>query len=108
MTGKPYALGGADPATAPLRVMLIPHAGAGASSALVFRQHLLQDWALAAIRPPGRESRIREAVPDPSPRRGILAAASASASASAARPRTRTRFSRSWTASASAGASAGN
>ncbi|MFJ9471259.1 thioesterase II family protein [Streptomyces caniferus] len=64
MTGKPYALGGADPATAPLRVLLIPHAGAGASSALVFRQHLPQEWALAAIRLPGRESRIREAVPD--------------------------------------------
>ncbi|WP_328732995.1 thioesterase domain-containing protein [Streptomyces caniferus] len=64
MTGKPYALGGADLATAPLRVMLIPHAGAGASSALVFRQHLPQDWVLAAIRLPGRESRIREAVPD--------------------------------------------
>ncbi|MGW9176908.1 thioesterase II family protein [Streptomyces decoyicus] len=64
MTGKPYALGGADPAAAPLRVMVIPHAGAGASSALVFRQHVPQDWAVAAVRLPGRESRIRESVPD--------------------------------------------
>ncbi|MFD5657798.1 thioesterase II family protein [Streptomyces hirsutus] len=64
MTGKPYALGGADPAVAVLRVMLIPHAGAGASSALAFRQHVPPAWAVAAIRLPGRESRIRESIPD--------------------------------------------
>jgi len=63
MTGKPYTFGGADPDAAELRVLLVPHAGAGASSALAFRQHSPETWAVAAARLPGRESRIREPVP---------------------------------------------
>ncbi|KFF99114.1 hypothetical protein IQ62_20715 [Streptomyces scabiei] len=63
MTGKSYTFGGADPAAAELRVLLVPHAGAGASSALAFRRHSPETWAVAAARLPGRESRIREPVP---------------------------------------------
>ncbi|MFE9926441.1 thioesterase II family protein [Streptomyces sp. NPDC005774] len=76
MTGKPYTFGGADPTAAKLRVLLVPHAGAGASSALAFRRHSPETWAVAAVRLPGRESRIREPVPDLS---GLVADVAASA-----------------------------
>lgn len=47
-----------------MRVLIIPHAGAGASSGLAFAEHAPAEWLVATARLPGRESRIRESVPD--------------------------------------------
>ncbi|MEV0224407.1 thioesterase domain-containing protein [Streptomyces sp. NPDC050704] len=56
-------LAGADPERAVLRVLIVPHAGAGAASGQPFAAHAPDDWLVATARLPGRESRIREAVP---------------------------------------------
>jgi surfactin synthase thioesterase subunit len=47
-----------------LRVLIIPHAGAGAASGLAVAEHAPDEWLVATVRLPGRESRIRESVPD--------------------------------------------
>jgi surfactin synthase thioesterase subunit len=59
-----FTLRGADPEAAALRVLVVPHAGAGAASGLSFAEHAPPDWLVATARLPGRESRIREPVPD--------------------------------------------
>ncbi|GLW73269.1 thioesterase [Kitasatospora phosalacinea] len=64
MSPRTFTLKGADPAAAALRVLLVPHAGAGASSGLAFAGHAPADWLVATVRLPGRESRIREPVPE--------------------------------------------
>ncbi|MFD4522928.1 thioesterase II family protein [Streptomyces sp. NPDC058470] len=45
-------------------MLIIPHAGAGAASGLAFAEHAPAEWLVATVRLPGRESRIRESVPD--------------------------------------------
>ncbi|MFC9846631.1 thioesterase II family protein [Streptomyces sp. NPDC060223] len=45
-------------------MVIIPHAGAGAASGLAFAEHAPPEWLVATVRLPGRESRIRESVPD--------------------------------------------
>ncbi|MFE2970297.1 thioesterase II family protein [Streptomyces sp. NPDC057428] len=64
MAGKPHVVISGDPDTASLRVLLVPHSGAGAANARVLVPHLPPDWQLSAVRLPGRESRIREPVGD--------------------------------------------
>ncbi|KPH98546.1 Thioesterase [Actinobacteria bacterium OK074] len=59
-----FTLRGAAPEAAALRVLVVPHAGAGAASGLPFAEHTPPDWLVATARLPGRESRIREPVPD--------------------------------------------
>lgn len=63
MTSKNVVLRGADPERAALRLLIVPHAGAGAASGQPFAEHAPDDWLVATVRLPGRESRIREAVP---------------------------------------------
>ncbi|MCX4907726.1 thioesterase II family protein [Streptomyces sp. NBC_00878] len=64
MSAKTFALKGADPQDASLRVLIVPHAGAGAASGGGFAEHAPDDWLVATARLPGRETRIRESVPD--------------------------------------------
>ncbi|MCX5561677.1 thioesterase II family protein [Streptomyces sp. NBC_00038] len=64
MPAKNVVLRGAAPQDASLRVLIIPHAGAGASSGLAFAEHAAAEWLVATARLPGRESRIRESVPE--------------------------------------------
>ena len=63
MSARNFTLKGADPEAAALRLLLVPHAGAGAASGLGFAGHAPGDWLVATARLPGRESRVREAVP---------------------------------------------
>ncbi|MBO1335677.1 thioesterase II family protein [Streptomyces sp. VRA16 Mangrove soil] len=62
MPVRTYALKGADPREAAWRVLLVPHAGAGAAAGAAFASHAPADWAVATARLPGRESRVREPV----------------------------------------------
>ncbi|MYW67354.1 alpha/beta fold hydrolase [Streptomyces sp. SID8379] len=62
MPVKTFTLRGADPEDAAWRVLLVPHAGAGASAGAAFAEHVPDDWAVATARLPGRESRVREPV----------------------------------------------
>ncbi|MFD5625163.1 thioesterase II family protein [Streptomyces sp. NPDC127072] len=64
MSARNVVLRGAAPQDASLRVLVVPHAGAGAASGLAFAEHAPADWLVATARLPGRESRIRESVPD--------------------------------------------
>ncbi|MFF0087447.1 thioesterase II family protein [Streptomyces canus] len=64
MAAKSVVLQGADPDRADLRILLIPHAGAGAAAGRGFAGSAPADWQTATVRLPGRESRIREAVTD--------------------------------------------
>ncbi|WP_353945254.1 thioesterase domain-containing protein [Streptomyces sp. HUAS MG91] len=59
---KTFRLDGARPEDAAWRVLLVPHAGAGAASGTAFAAHTPADWAVATARLPGRESRVREPV----------------------------------------------
>ncbi|MYT74073.1 MULTISPECIES: thioesterase domain-containing protein [unclassified Streptomyces] len=62
MPVKTFRLDGARPEGAAWRVLLVPHAGAGAASGAAFAAHCPADWAVATARLPGRESRVREPV----------------------------------------------
>ncbi|MFB8273846.1 thioesterase II family protein [Streptomyces sp. NPDC055955] len=62
MASRSFALHCAEPENASVRVLLIPHAGAGTSSSAGLRRHVPTDWMVATARLPGRESRIREQV----------------------------------------------
>jgi surfactin synthase thioesterase subunit len=64
VVANPFVVGGADPAVATVRVLVVPHAGAGAASTLPFRQHAPANWLVAGARLPGRESRYAEPVTD--------------------------------------------
>ncbi|MGW6681149.1 thioesterase II family protein [[Kitasatospora] papulosa] len=64
MSAKPFTLKGAAPEQAALRVLLVPHAGAGAASGAGFAAHAPADWLVATARLPGRESRVRERTDD--------------------------------------------
>jgi hypothetical protein len=64
LSAKTFALKGADPQDASIRVLIVPHAGAGAASGQGFAEHAPADWLVATARLPGRETRIRESVPD--------------------------------------------
>jgi surfactin synthase thioesterase subunit len=64
VSARNVVLRGAAPQDASLRVLIIPHAGAGAASGLAFAEHAPAEWLVATVRLPGRESRIRESVPD--------------------------------------------
>ncbi|MDH6121043.1 surfactin synthase thioesterase subunit [Kitasatospora sp. GAS204A] len=64
MSAKTFTLKGADPRDAALRVLVIPHAGAGAAGGAAFAAHTPADWLVATARLPGRESRIREEIPE--------------------------------------------
>ncbi|MGW3117781.1 thioesterase II family protein [Streptomyces sp. NPDC001107] len=64
MSARSFTLKGAAPENAALRLLIVPHAGAGAASGLAFAGHAPDDWLVATARLPGRESRIREAVPE--------------------------------------------
>ncbi|MFJ4714079.1 thioesterase II family protein [Streptomyces sp. NPDC088785] len=59
---RTFRLDGARPEDAAWRVLLVPHAGAGAASGAGFAAHAPVDWAVATARLPGRESRVREPV----------------------------------------------
>lgn len=61
---RTYVSRGADPSVAALRVFIVPHAGAGASSGGPVASHTPADWTVATARLPGRESRVRERVDD--------------------------------------------
>ncbi|MEU8589396.1 thioesterase domain-containing protein [Streptomyces sp. NPDC048664] len=63
MSTATFTLNGADPREAALRVLIVPHAGAGAASGLAFAEHAPAGWLVATARLPGRESRLRESVP---------------------------------------------
>lgn len=54
---------GDDGAGKTLRVLIVPHAGAGGASTRGFMRVAPQEWFVAAARLPGRESRGREPVP---------------------------------------------
>jgi surfactin synthase thioesterase subunit len=64
VAAKTVVLQGADPDQAALRILLIPHAGSGASIGREFARHTPATWLVATTRLPGRESRIREPVPN--------------------------------------------
>lgn len=59
---RTFTLKGAEPDAAAWRVLLVPHAGAGAASGTAFAAHAPADWLVASARLPGRESRVREPV----------------------------------------------
>lgn len=60
MSSRNVTLAGADPERAVLRVLIVPHAGAGGASGQPFAAHAPDDWLVATARLPGRESRVRE------------------------------------------------
>ncbi|MEV0266878.1 thioesterase domain-containing protein [Streptomyces sp. NPDC050617] len=64
MSAKTFTLKGAASKQAALRVLLVPHAGAGAASGTRFAAHAPADWLVATARLPGRESRVRERADD--------------------------------------------
>lgn len=64
MSARNFVIRGAAPQEAALRVLIVPHAGAGAASGLAFAHHAPADWLVATARMPGRESRVREDVPE--------------------------------------------
>ncbi|AVH56074.1 MULTISPECIES: thioesterase II family protein [Streptomyces] len=64
MPVKTFTLKGAGPEDAAWRVLLVPHAGAGAASGAPFAAHAPADWQVATTRLPGRESRVRETARD--------------------------------------------
>ncbi|CAM5474836.1 thioesterase [Streptomyces avidinii] len=64
MSARNFVIRGAAPQEAALRVLIVPHAGAGAASGLAFARHAPADWLVATARLPGRESRVREDVPE--------------------------------------------
>ncbi|MBC9713283.1 thioesterase [Streptomyces sp. TRM66268-LWL] len=64
MSAKTFTLKGAAPEHAALRLLLVPHAGAGAASGSGFAAHAPADWLVATARLPGRESRVREHTED--------------------------------------------
>ncbi|MFI1724086.1 phosphopantetheine-binding protein [Streptomyces sp. NPDC020489] len=53
-------LAGAAPERAAPRVLIVPHAAAGAASGQPFAAPAPDDWLVATTRLPGRESRVRE------------------------------------------------
>ncbi|MEU6221067.1 thioesterase domain-containing protein [Streptomyces sp. NPDC047022] len=63
MVPRTFTLKGADPREAALRVLIVPHAGAGAASGRAFADHAPAPWMVATARLPGRESRVRESIP---------------------------------------------
>lgn len=63
MSARNVVIKGADPRDAVLRVLILPHAGAGAAAGLAFAERAPADWLVATARLPGRESRLRESVP---------------------------------------------
>ncbi|MEU1214177.1 thioesterase II family protein [Streptomyces sp. NPDC005791] len=64
MSVRNFVIRGAAPQDATLRVVLVPHAGGGAGSGLAFAEQAPPEWLVATARLPGRESRVKEDVPD--------------------------------------------
>ncbi|MFF3553848.1 thioesterase II family protein [Streptomyces tsukubensis] len=59
---RTFVLNRVDPPRAVLRLLILPHAGAGGSSGLLFGNHAPDDWLIATARLPGRESRVGEPI----------------------------------------------
>jgi surfactin synthase thioesterase subunit len=62
MAAKSFTLNNVDPSRAGVRMLIVPHAGAGSSSSISFRDSAPSEWLVATARLPGRESRVREQV----------------------------------------------